>query len=627
MCVILFAVTQQLVYAQLNTTQKEKIKQYEQLIKDNNTTAKQKKVAAYYAGKKANIYLKVGMYTNAISSYNEAASIYSSIGLDNVNRKIYNNIAMVYAEMNQLKNTLKYFNKSLNISRRYNNRHDISVSLMDVSTIHIYNKNYNLALELLQESLRISNDLNDARLLRTCYNLLYQCYNAYGNKKLAKHNREFFELYDKQVKEQSANIRDKESKEKINKSQKELDIALTAKRAKELEYSLLQERQQRSEDSLNNQLLLSEETKKRVELEKKQVELEKQKAEKEKEKQEKIAQYQIALADKKQAENDLYGMYLIAAAIGGLLLTITIIIGIFAFKEKQKANRQLEFQNIEIAKQRDELERKTNDLQYAMEKIQDQNKNILHSINYAKRIQDAMLPKQHMMKDLFVDSFIFFKPRDVVSGDFYWFNQVIKQNTKKILISAVDCTGHGVPGAFMSMLGFNLLNDIAKSGIIEPEKMLDKLNEGVRNSLNQDKTENKDGMDMTLCVIDTADKTIEFSGAQNSLIYVQDQKIYRVRGNKFPIGGYQFENKFFTKHIIKADKPTYCYMFSDGYTDQFGGKNNKKFMAKNLRELLFEIHQMPMEEQKKILGLVMEEWMGTQQQTDDMLILGFKLDL
>jgi serine phosphatase RsbU (regulator of sigma subunit) len=134
-------------------------------------------------------------------------------------------------------------------------------------------------------------------------------------------------------------------------------------------------------------------------------------------------------------------------------------------------------------------------------------------------------------------------------------------------------------------------------------------------------------MDMALCVIDPINKVMEFSGAQNPLIYIQDGQLFRVRGNKFPVGGYQVEEHTFSKHIVNIEKPTTCYIFSDGFPDQFGGPNGRKFMAKNFRDLLFEIHQLPMEEQEKILDLVINEWMGNNEQTDDILVIGFKIDI
>ncbi len=621
------------IFAQLNTEQQNQVNQYNQLIKEN-TVKNQKKIAAYYATKKAGVYLKVGFYQDAIDSYLEAASLNEQIGNSSANTKIYNNVAMIYSEMNQLQNTQSYFEKSLAISRRYNNRNDIAVSLMDVSTILIYKKKYDKALENLEEALKISNALNDARLLRTCYNLMAQCYKAYGNTKKSDEYYDYFLVYDKQVKEKGVIDREKQSEKTIEKKEKELDIALTEQKNKELQLKLLDEKKRRAEDSLNSALSEAEKTRKIIELEK-------EKAERETEEQKRQKEIQEALVTAEKVENEKKDIIIYGGALGGVLLLFVIIGVIVALQQKRKANKQLEQRNLEIAKQKDEIETKSNELQDAMGHIQVQNKNIMQSINYAQRIQDAMLPKQLGMKSLFPDSFIFFKPRDVVSGDFYWFDEInktlrnghknpkIESNGKerKIFIAAVDCTGHGVPGAFMSMLGFNLLNDIVRRGTTISDKILEELHKGIRTSLNQEHTQNRDGMDMALCVIDPVNKVMEYSGAQNPLIYIQDEQLYRVRGNKFPVGGYQMEEHVYTRHVINIEKPTTCYIFSDGFSDQFGGPTGRKFMAKNFRDLLYEIHQLPMEEQEKILDLVINEWMGTHEQTDDILVIGFKIDV
>jgi len=620
------------LFAQLNSEQQNQVNQYGQLVKEYKGK-NQQKMAAYYSNKKAGVYLKAGMYQDAIESYLESAQLNDQVGNDVENKKIYNNVAMIYSEMNQLKNTQKYFEKSLVISRRYNNRNDIAVGLMDVATILIYDKKYDNALEKLEEALKISNALNDARLLRTCYNLMAQCYKAYGNQKKSDEYYNYFLVYDQHVKDEGTIGREKKSEEIITEEKKKAGILLTEKKAKELEYALLELKKKASEDSLNLALLSAGDSINKIESQKKEVERQKEELDRQKKINELALQNEIK-------DNQLKDLYLYGAAIGGFLLLLVILGVIFALIQKRRANTQLEQQNFEIAKQKDEIESKSFELQDAMGHIQFQNKSIMQSINYAQRIQDAMLPKQLGMKALIPDSFIYFKPRDVVSGDFYWFDEISKQRNgvknpnlehpesfRKIFIAAVDCTGHGVPGAFMSMLGFNLLNDIVRRGTSESNKILNSLHKGIRKSLNQDQTQNRDGMDMALCVIDPINKIMEFSGAQNPLIYIQDNKLYRVRGNKFPVGGFQMEEHNFTKNVVSIDKPTTCYIFSDGFSDQFGGPNGRKFMAKNFRDLLYEIHQMPMAEQEKILDLVINEWMGVSEQTDDILVIGFKIDL
>ncbi|MFW5886595.1 MAG: PP2C family protein-serine/threonine phosphatase, partial [Bacteroidota bacterium] len=311
-----------------------------------------------------------------------------------------------------------------------------------------------------------------------------------------------------------------------------------------------------------------------------------------------------------------------------MLLILIALILILGIRQKQRANRLLDRQNQEIKAQQ--------------EIIRDRNRKILQSINYAKKIQKAILPAGESFKEYFPESFVFFEPRDVVSGDFYWFSDAnIKsviskdilspnENSKKVyIVSAIDCTGHGVPGAFMSMVGYNIMQNIISKGIISPEKILTVLNTGVKNLLKQDQTDLRDGMDMALCVVKEDEGIVEFAGAKNPLVYFVDGQMNVIKGDKMPIGGFLqnlYKNKEFTKHTIKITKPTTFYLYSDGFQDQVGGEKGRKFLSTKFREFLAEIHQKPMAEQKEIIGETLENWKGNYSQDDDILIMGFRVD-
>lgn len=297
----------------------------------------------------------------------------------------------------------------------------------------------------------------------------------------------------------------------------------------------------------------------------------------------------------------------------------------------KEANRKLEEYALDLERK---VEERTAEIQHQKEIIEKKNEDITASINYAKHIQRVVLPEENRIAQAFQQSFILFKPRDIVSGDFYWFQEKIDANGReKIIITAVDCTGHGVPGAFMSLIANETLNEIVnEKGIMEADKILNELHKSVRKVLKQDQSDNRDGMDMSLCVIDKESKFIEFAGAKNSLIYIQNNEINIIRGDKYPIGGLQhgLERIFTKKNISYADAPIVCYMFSDGYQDQFGGAENKKFHRQELRKLLFSNHQLPMSEQRNILETALQQWMkiGTtdeEHQIDDILIIGFAL--
>lgn len=274
----------------------------------------------------------------------------------------------------------------------------------------------------------------------------------------------------------------------------------------------------------------------------------------------------------------------------------------------------------------------------AKEKIQEKNaeitkinKNLNDSITYAQRIQNAILPTLDEIQQHLPNSFIFFRPRDIVSGDFYFFSQ---QGNISV-IAAVDCTGHGIPGAFMSLIGNDLLDDIVNvKNITQPDEILRRLRNGVIKTLKQKETNNQDGMDIAICTIYHATNHsetpyLEYAGAGNPLIYFQDGELIRIKPDKTIIGGFNnyLKGKDFTLYRIPLDKPTTFYIYSDGLQDQFGGPQNRKFTTRRLRELLQEIHQKDIKEQEQILAETITSWQthSNQVQIDDMLLLGVKV--
>jgi serine phosphatase RsbU (regulator of sigma subunit) len=221
------------------------------------------------------------------------------------------------------------------------------------------------------------------------------------------------------------------------------------------------------------------------------------------------------------------------------------------------------------------------------------------------------------------DSFILYKPRDVVSGDFPWF----VQTKDAVYIAAVDCTGHGVPGALLSLIGYFLLNDIVRSRkITDPGVILDLLDEGVTTTLRQDEdSTTKDGMDIALCKINVDTREVEYAGAHRPLYMIKEGGMDEVKGNKFPIGGGIYKNQTnFTNTKIKLKKGDSIYFSSDGYPDQFGGPEGRKFGPKRVRELIDRVHKMPMTEACSVFEHEWESWRGETKQTDDVLLIGIK---
>lgn len=336
--------------------------------------------------------------------------------------------------------------------------------------------------------------------------------------------------------------------------------------------------------------------------------------------------------EKKEAEERFDRNILIASVLIISLLVLAIVF-YFVGKRIQKQSHQISLQSQEIKVKNIALESQKSVLETQKVIIEKKNINITASINYAQRIQRAMLPRIQDIQDFLPKSFLFFKPKEAVSGDFYWVaEQKDDYGAEKVIIAAVDCTGHGVPGAFMSMVGDGLLNQIVKlQQITSPELILKELDKGIRDSLNQDETDNKDGMDIAICVIDKHNDKLEFAGAKNPLIYIQNGEIHEIAGDKLHIGGQirkekeKFQNKHFTKHIIDTTQATTCYIFSDGFEDQFGGESNKKFTKRQLYKLLLDNHHLPIEEQKFLLERTISDWMGVNSQIDDILVMGFQI--
>ena len=258
------------------------------------------------------------------------------------------------------------------------------------------------------------------------------------------------------------------------------------------------------------------------------------------------------------------------------------------------------------------------------QELAQKNKDITSSIQYAKRIQLAILPPLEQIFNYLPQSFLLYKPKDIVSGDFYWFGL---KNGKRI-IAVVDCTGHGVPGAFMSMIGHNLLNQIiSENGITEPDQILNALHKGVQSALKQGTgvVDTSDGMDVAICVIDENNTELQFAGAFRPLFMFRNGVFDKIEADKFPIGGSQLDaERRFTMRRITINKGDTFYMTSDGYADQFGGDQGKKFMVKRFNELLVSIQDKPMEEQGRIVEETFYRWKGDYQQIDDVLMFGFR---
>ena len=257
------------------------------------------------------------------------------------------------------------------------------------------------------------------------------------------------------------------------------------------------------------------------------------------------------------------------------------------------------------------------------EKIEAQNHQIVESINYAKYIQKAVLPDENQMRNFLADYFIYYQPKAIVSGDFYW----TKKEEDKIFFCAADATGHGVPGAFMSMLGISIMNEISNDFNGNAADFLNIMRQKIKQSLKQSQVKNspKDGFDLQLCIFYPKTGKMDFAGGNNNLIIARNNDLIEIKADRMPVGIYFREKDSFTNHTINVEHDDVFYLFSDGYRDQFGEEKNQKFSMKRFKKLLLDIHKKNFEDQNKILQEKFNEWKGDNEQIDDVLVMGIKI--
>lgn len=312
------------------------------------------------------------------------------------------------------------------------------------------------------------------------------------------------------------------------------------------------------------------------------------------------------IADERERNKKIITNILIAGFILSVILLAAAVRGYIA---KKKAN-------VVVTQQKNEVEKQKL-------KIEEKNKEITDSINYAKIIQRSILPDPQEIMKAFPDSFGLYKPKDVVSGDFYWF---AKQGDIA-MIAAADCTGHGVPGALMSMLGNDKLHAAVGANLADPGEILSFVNEGVKTTLKQDELHksSQDGMDIALCCFDLKKNMLRYAGANRPLWLIRGGQLTEYKPTKSPIGGSTVGNQKFIINEIQLKKGDSIYISTDGYADQQGGDKGKKLMSKNLKELLISIQHVPILEQEKVLEEKLRGWQGNFEQVDDILVIGIQV--
>jgi len=572
-----------------------------------------------------------GQYTEAARLFNQAAFQYwenesdkkaaeafeksllcnEQIGNKNGKKVILGHLGQLYYEMGNWNQSIRHFENQLAIARQQNRKTDIATVLINLSNVYLASSEITRAIKSLEEASSLSAEANHIPLLKNSYALLAQAYDKAGD---TQKSRDYFDKYatlDKHIQQQAMQQKEAEAEQKVEQAQTQAIQAEEEKQKTRIELGSEREKRIAAEQTIEKVEQLTAEQKLQIEL------LEKE-----------------SLLKEQQIRNQQLIRRYMSIIIGGMLIFIATII--FAYRQKQKDNKLL-------ARQKKEIELKNTELNAAFEEIKRQNKNITDSIEYAERIQNALLPPVELLKTMVPESFIFLRARDIVSGDFFWANRYFKDSAGRIypidskdipsdakpltILACIDCTGHGVPGAFMSMIGFNLLEKLIRKNITEPGKLLTALHQSIRKALKQQINRNNDGMDMSICLIDEKSMVLEYAGARNPLLISEEQNVRIVKGDGVSIGGIQFEaERVFNTKEIKIRKGMKFYMYSDGFIDQFGGPEPFKYTSARLRSFIKEISSLSMDEQGMRFEKEFDLWKGEQPQLDDVLVMGFSFD-
>lgn len=539
-----------------------------------------------------NVYSNQSDYTRALEEYRNELKLLQKIHDSSNIANSLSNIGLTYLELGKDSLALDYYGKSLKIRKSLGYKNGIAISLINIGGIYFNEKNYTDAFDYISKALTIFQKIGNKDGVANCLDAIGQiCIEQKKYHEAIAYEREYLDL--------AKSIGSLDQISTANQRLSEISALLgDFKDALEFHkaYMLMH-------DSIFNK----ENTKKSVAAEMNFQFEKKQTIEK-------------AEQDKKDIEvsENQRKQKLVIYFISGFLILV-FFFALFAYRsylQKQKVNRELDIKN--------------HKLQSAYHELDEKNKDITDSINYARRIQDAILVPREEIESSLADFFIYYRPKDIVSGDFYYYSHS-KNDPSKIIIAAVDCTGHGVPGAFMSMIGNGILTQlIAEKNIIQPSEILNGLHEGIRNALKQNtsKVETNDGMDIAICTFNSQQRELQFAGALRNLYIINDKMsdITEIKGDKQSIGGAQYKSvKTFTNHVINLNKGDSFYIFSDGYADQFGGPRNKKFMSKNFEKLLVSINHLSMKEQERAINENFETWRGNAEQVDDVLVIGIRV--
>ncbi|MDP1746698.1 MAG: tetratricopeptide repeat protein [Bacteroidota bacterium] len=616
----------------LNTGNYQKAMECAQQAQNQAEKFKYKKGLAFSFTNIGNIYRKQGNYDKSLSYHLNSLGILEEIGDKKEISISYNSIGIIYLRLGEYEKAMEIYRKCLKYHEEIADKNGIADCYNNIGNIYLFQENYEKALANFFTSLKISTEISDKKGMAVSYNYIGNTYQEKGNYELSldnqlkslKINEEIG--YKQGIANCSGNIAStyeklKKLKESYLYLNKSLDIyqEIGDKHNIMKSYFALSELHNKMDDfkkayeyykffsEIKDSLLNEHSSRQIAEMDAKY------------ESEEKGKNIELLTKDKALQQADLNKQKFIRNGfIAGLILTLLLVIILYnRYLIKKKLFTTLSNANNELIQKNTLIEK--------------QKEKIIDSITYAQHIQQSILIEESEIQKILPDSFIYYQPKDIVSGDFYWCSKI----EDKIILAAIDCTGHGVPGAFMSMIGNTLLNQIVnEKHITMPSEILRQLNIGIYQALHQEKEEtlSRDGMDIALCSIDYKNNQLEYAGAQNPMYLVSDNELTVVKADRQTIGGggmiSKKENPLkreYTNHVIPIKKDMCIYLFSDGYMDQFRGSDRKKFGIQQFKDLILANQSLSMQKQKALMVEEHENWKENAHQIDDILIIGLRL--
>ncbi len=571
-----------------------------------------KKEAARYLDLNAVIYWKHNYFDSAIDYYTRSLELNRQLGNLNGIAGINSNLALIYADKGDYEKAYDFFEKTLAVRKSRHESVGIISALINESVVLNKLKRFDQAVAKLEEALTYAREMNDEKEMRNIYGMLSETYQKAGNVKKAMYYYQYYKTFNdyvtqKVVNETEAKLREERLKKRLleleNENKKLLlqkQKFLLSRQTKKI--GKLTQEQKRLLDSLSARemaMKIIQQKKRIADLENKQL-----------------------LAEKKRQQQ------IITVISVALVILLALLLWLYRiYKQKDKLYKLLIVKNSVIKVQNEEIKAQRDEMSYINKQLVDKNKEITDSINYAKSIQKSVLSKSDLLYKMFTDAFLIYKPKHIVSGDFYYFRKIGELK----LVVVGDCTGHGVPGAFLTMLAINVLNSIVyKDEYLHPDKIVKELDLQFYKMLKDRTSYGYEGMDVGVCIVNEDNSALEYSGARMPLVMVSHDKIRHIKPVRHSIGGFSdIENpqgRHFKSEIVTVNGRQWVYMYSDGIKDMMT-PDNRKYGQKRLFEAFRKVYSLNGKEQYEFFVKEIETWQGVgNEQIDDIVIVGFLLD-